>query len=368
MIVGSKVTATKELRYNSTQYNQRNGEFVQCRPKRQKARVAVITAIYGAYEASCKAHARQSLEADFICFTDNLQGLNVADGWLADTVPYHLASLREEFDHNYIDDRNAFHNNLHPFNVAKYYKTAFHHIPRLQSTYEMIIWTDGSLQITNPKLLEIISQIFKTNSYSVDQQTFLPLTITFENKRDQSLWNEVSLASQLGRYNSKVFGGHYQPYQDILGQYKSYLSAGYDESYFRSGCTLINPCASIGTNATITDQDEAACNATHETPVFLRQRCSRSQYGTWITSFLPFRLKCPTNNGISETDSCYKSTAAFLEKWRSHIRLYTTEDQVSFSFLCQTEREFPISLPNSLYRIYGNALANTLFIKFDHGN
>ena len=52
------------------------------------AKICFITAIYGNYEASCKKFAKQTVDTDFICFTNNPN--MVSNGWLIDTTPYHL--------------------------------------------------------------------------------------------------------------------------------------------------------------------------------------------------------------------------------------------------------------------------------------
>ena len=45
-------------------------------------------AIYGAYEQTCKKFVKQSIDTDFICFTDNSN--IISNGWIIDTTPYHL--------------------------------------------------------------------------------------------------------------------------------------------------------------------------------------------------------------------------------------------------------------------------------------
>ena len=52
------------------------------------SRICFITAIYGGYEITCKKYAKQTVDTDFICFTDNMN--IVSNGWKIDTTPYHL--------------------------------------------------------------------------------------------------------------------------------------------------------------------------------------------------------------------------------------------------------------------------------------
>ena len=51
------------------------------------AKIAFITAIYGGYEKSVKQFVRQSVPADFICFTDDPSIR--PNGWKIDSTPYH---------------------------------------------------------------------------------------------------------------------------------------------------------------------------------------------------------------------------------------------------------------------------------------
>ena len=52
------------------------------------AKICFISAIYGSYEKSCKKFVNQTIETDFICFTDNNN--LISNGWIIDTTPYHL--------------------------------------------------------------------------------------------------------------------------------------------------------------------------------------------------------------------------------------------------------------------------------------
>jgi hypothetical protein len=76
-----------------------------------------VTAIYGGYEASCKKYVAQTVDTDFICFTDNPN--IISNGWIIDTKPYHLIYKSSLDNDTYT---NSFSNNMHIFNVAKYYK------------------------------------------------------------------------------------------------------------------------------------------------------------------------------------------------------------------------------------------------------
>jgi hypothetical protein len=36
------------------------------------SKICFITAIYGGYESSCKNYVKQTIDTDFICFTDDI--------------------------------------------------------------------------------------------------------------------------------------------------------------------------------------------------------------------------------------------------------------------------------------------------------
>ena len=112
------------------------------------AKVCFITAIYGNYESSCKKFKEQTIPTDFICFTDNPD--IIKNNWIIDTNCYHNTH-RSLLDTN--DLVNSFSNNQHTFNIAKYYKQAFQNIPRLKE-YSVVIWLDGTLEITHPGCAE----------------------------------------------------------------------------------------------------------------------------------------------------------------------------------------------------------------------
>ncbi len=84
------------------------------------ATICFITAIYGGYENSCKKFVKQTIDTDFICFTDNDNIIN--NGWIIDTTPYHFINKSTVDDDKFV---NSLCNNKHTFNIAKYYKQSF---------------------------------------------------------------------------------------------------------------------------------------------------------------------------------------------------------------------------------------------------
>ena len=114
------------------------------------AKICFITAIFGSYEASCKKFKHQTIDTDFICFTDNKN--IISNGWTINTTPYHLLNKSSLDNDTFV---NSLCNNKHTFNVAKYYKQAFSNIPILKK-YDIIVWLDGTIEITYDKTSEYI--------------------------------------------------------------------------------------------------------------------------------------------------------------------------------------------------------------------
>jgi hypothetical protein len=181
------------------------------------SKICFITAIYGGYEKTCKRFVKQTIDTDFICFTDNKNITN--NGWIIDTTPYHLTNKSNIDNDNFT---NSLCRNKHTFNVAKYYKQSFSNIPILDK-YDVIVWLDGTIQIIYDKTSEyILNNIYKEK------------IIGWHHEHHKgSLLREVE-ASNFFRYTSTKWNGQSQPYQDINKQYKCYLDDGYDELFFKN--------------------------------------------------------------------------------------------------------------------------------------
>tara|TARA_Y100000768_G_scaffold387917_1_gene380967 strand:+ start:421 stop:1224 length:804 start_codon:yes stop_codon:yes gene_type:complete len=181
------------------------------------SKICFITAIYGGYEQTCKKFVKQSIDTDFICFTDNNNIIN--NGWIIDTTPYHLINKSKMDDDTYT---NSLCNNKHTFNIAKYYKQSFLNIPILDK-YDVIVWLDGTIEIIYDKTSEyILNNIYKEKIIGWHHE--------FQRG---NLLKEVN-ASHMFRYTSTNWNGQSQPYQDIDKQYKCYLEDGYDELFFKN--------------------------------------------------------------------------------------------------------------------------------------
>jgi hypothetical protein len=179
--------------------------------------ICFITAIYGNYEISCKKFISQTINTDFICFTDNKN--IISNGWIIDTTPYHLVNKNNLDDDTFI---NSLCNNKHTFNISKYYKQSFSNIPILKK-YDVIVWLDGTIEIIYEKTSEyILSNIYKEKIIGWNHEY-----------RNGYLSREVD-DSHFARYTSTYWNNQSQPYQDIDNQYKCYLDDGYNDLFFKN--------------------------------------------------------------------------------------------------------------------------------------
>lgn len=268
-------------------------------------KIAFITAVYGnGYETSCKPYVQQTIPCDFICFTnsDTLR----TNGWIVDKTPYHLTHPSPLDDGTCL---NSVHTNTHTFNIAKYYKQAFQNIPRL-SEYDIVIWVDGSIQITNHYTAEWMVELFSSPDTAV---------IGWEHEyRGGSLIAEVKESQTFDRYSSTYWFGQHQPKQDVNKHYRNCIREGYDETlWFR-----IDP--------------------------------NRKNLGVWVTCFVAFDMRKP-------------KTLEFLTEWYSQLLYESSQDQIGFSIAAQKTNTIPYTLPDA--RIHGSRphFETALYRKHDHG-
>jgi hypothetical protein len=181
------------------------------------AKICFITAIYGNYETSCKKFVKQTIDTDFICFTDNNNIIN--NGWTIDTTQYHLVNKSKIDDDTFI---NSLCNNKHTFNIAKYYKQQFVNIPILDK-YDVIVWLDGTIEIIYDKTSEyILNNIYREK------------IIGWNHEYRNGILSEEVCASHFERYTSIYWNKQSQPYQDVDNQYKCYLEDGYNDLFFKN--------------------------------------------------------------------------------------------------------------------------------------
>jgi len=181
------------------------------------SKICFITAIYGNYDLTCKKFVKQTVETDFICFTDNPN--ITSNGWKIDTNPYHITNKSEIDDEYFV---NSLSTNNHTFNIAKYYKQSFQRIPILQK-YDVIVWLDGTVEIIYNKTSEYILQ----NIY--DKKI-----IGWHHEKRNGILSAEVIDSQFEKYTSNYWYGQYQPYQDIYTQYNDYVKDGYNDLFYKN--------------------------------------------------------------------------------------------------------------------------------------
>ena len=263
-------------------------------------KLAFITAIYGGYEQSCKSFVKQSVDCDFICFTNDK---NIkSNGWIIDVTPYHLIN-KSRIDTDQL--HNSIVKNKHTFNIAKYYKQNFHNIPRLTS-YDIIIWLDGTIEIINPDFASwIIEKINKNDIVTIEH---------IRSAKDKL--HQEALESQFDRYTSTFWFNQSQPYQDVIAHYKHYIDNHYDDSKW----SQIVP--------------------------------NRPNYGLFVTCFVAFNMK-------------KQEIINFLDEWYLQTLTFTTQDQISFPYVLQKKNIIPYTVNMEHDRASFNY--NIYFKKHCHG-
>ncbi len=271
-------------------------------------KIAIVTAIIGGYEKTCKDVIKQSYPADFYCFTDNL---NIGDKgyWKIINAEKYRFGISEKDNNKEL--RNSLYNNQHSFNRAKFFKLNLHRIEELKD-YDIIIWLDGTI--------EIINEDFILNCVKM-QENGKNFMVYEHNIERNGLLNKEVEDSHFFRYTSVNWNGQNQPYQDIDFQYNSYLKNGFKEKYFLENI--------------------------HQYKNY------RNEYGLWVTCFIMFDMK-------------KQETIDFFDKWWYHNMLYTTQDQISFPYIIWENKLNIYSLPDNII-FFGNSDSNNFFRKLTHG-
>ena len=227
----------------------------------------------------------------------------ISNGWIIDTTPYHFNNKSPLDNNMYV---NSFVNNRHTFNIAKYYKQSFQCIPILDK-YDVIVWLDGTIEIIYDKTSEyILNNIYKEK------------IIGWHHEDRKGILADEVKCSHFFRYTSVFWNGQFQPYQDVDAQYNDYVKDGYNDSFFKD------------------------------------MKSHTPHFGVWITCFVAFLNK---DDEVKE----------FLDMWYLQTLKYTTQDQISFPYVCQKTKLIPYTLPNN--EITGDCPhSNTmLYNKHAHG-
>lgn len=265
--------------------------------------IVFVTALFGTYERSTKEPARQVGNASFIVYSDGQQ--RITKSWvMVDARHYlHAEMWRKR-------GRNSLANNSHPFNCAKFFKMNLHRLPELR-TFDIVVWLDGTIKITNKYAATLVLEMVN------DGQNFILFPHT---ARVGLLSNEVAVSSTTKKYTAKSWLGHDQPVQDVSAQYEDYLRHGYVEQWWLTK---------------------------------FGDRSERPEgFGVWVTCFIVFDMRRQVSK-------------AFLDMWWMHNVHYTTQDQVSFSYVAFKLSVAPYTLPQG--SVKGDFDSNNLYRKKGHG-
>lgn len=182
----------------------------------QKPRIAVVTAIYGAYDNLKEPTGVNNRESfDWFCFTDDANMKSPV--WKVVNTPYHKQNGKEEYKQykNYYD--NIKDPKVMNMMSAKYYKIKTHEIDILKD-YDYYIWVDGSL-LLRPEFVNNIQKL-------IDQKYEL---INFKHPERTNIKDEMNLSVGMGKYKE----------QDIPTQYAAYVSDGFPDDMGLFECTMI---------------------------------------------------------------------------------------------------------------------------------
>lgn len=273
---------------------------------RTGTRVAVITSAMGDFERSTKPYATQTIPVDYYCFT-NHRGLINRAGWRLIFTPYDSMNVSDVDQGQWVNSRSK---NDHPYMVYKFYKMQFHRIPIL-SRYDLIVWIDMTILVTSPTAIEGIWSLFEEFP---TRQIFA--CVHPDESRHGMITAEMEASVQDGRWTSTELRGHDQPFQNVRGQHDFYVRQGYSQAYWGK-----------------------------EDLRYFAGQCT----GLWQTDIMAFRMTDPL-------------TRPFLDAWYTELLNWSTQCQVSFSYVLQQFKIYPISSPTKTYSHWSH------FRKVDHGS
>jgi hypothetical protein len=181
----------------------------------KEPRIAFITCITNGYDSTLKEPVKQTYSnVSFIAYCDKDYRVDPIDSqWNIRDLVHHANERSLMF-------RNSIENNKHSFNIAKYYKCMFWTFPELNE-FDVVVWLDGSIQITNPNCALEVMNIVYENGLS-------PLLFKHEYR---SCFIDESIASHMDRYTSTFWNNQSQPYQDVDAQAQQYMQVGCPENF-----------------------------------------------------------------------------------------------------------------------------------------
>ncbi len=246
-----------------------------------EAKIAFVTCITGRYEKTAKRHTRQTVPTDFVIYADHPPRKAETLYRVCDVNGYALGLSEQDVDPKYINNLKS---NTHSFNRAKFIKCNLHRLPELRQ-YDYLVWLDGTIKIVNEQ--------FSAQAMTWVRESPICVWQHHANRGHGQLLEEVR-DSHFERYTSTFWNGQPQPYQDVDKQYDAYVQAGYRDKWF-------------GGHA-------------------------EDNLGVWLTGIMVLNMKDPR-------------IPTFFGLWWEQVLTYTTQDQISFPYVCWKQQLVPATLP-----------------------
>lgn len=171
-------------------------------------KIAIYSAIYGGFD-DIKEQPKQSINCDFIMFTDNAKLLEAAKNSTWKIVEDKRQITQDESKLEKYKKTNV--NRI----IAKYYKCNPHEI---LADYDYVIWIDGSAQIKNQDFIKTLVKKLGRKELMV-----------FKHPERDNIYDEAEFCKDWPKYKDL----------DIMGQVQYYKSVGFPDNYGLSAGGMI---------------------------------------------------------------------------------------------------------------------------------
>lgn len=220
---------------------------------KESPRVAIITAVYNS-TPSFPTFVAQSIPVDFICFSNNV--VEDVSGWTVDATPYHGDAPYPE----------------------KYYKQSFHKIPRL-ADYDVIVWVDKTIDITNPDVAQIMADI------ALDKGT----PVCFDDAMCRNMPDTLLVQSRIacGRL-ARTSTDPTKTIAAVQSQVKAYVADGYKQAFFPDSSAWATSI--IGFNMQQQKTNVLLDTWYQQTLTYTTEDAMAFSYACWKTSTTPYTL------------------------------------------------------------------------------
>ncbi len=177
-------------------------------------KICIYTCIYGDYD-TLKTHAKQNINCDYICLTDN-PNLKSETWKIHLFLPSKLQAIRDAFP----EYNGAIHANMVNTIICR---SDLRLIPVL-AEYDICVYIDGNMQITNPNLISNLLLQAKSTD----------LVVINKHRSRANAYQEAAFSSRLEKYQNT----------NLEGQISKYRKEGFPTQFplFSNGFTVyLNP-------------------------------------------------------------------------------------------------------------------------------